>query len=164
MPEKVAGREYNSITSKLLSRKYICKKLLQSYAFDLHILTPLPESQFTDVFIFLAAVQVLPFCHRWQGDSDNTTQTQTNYNQIQPPIRNDQNKTRIKKSENLYSMKTSPLLPTAEKKIPVTVQEICRIIQGMSKYLLIPPFLVEPWFRNTAKFQLYKCQCCLFTV
>jgi hypothetical protein len=25
-PEKVAGREYNSITPKLLSRKYICKK------------------------------------------------------------------------------------------------------------------------------------------
>jgi hypothetical protein len=36
------------------------KKLLQSYAYDLHILTPLPESQFTAVFIFLAAVQVLP--------------------------------------------------------------------------------------------------------
>ena len=73
-------------------------------------------------------------------------------------------KTRIKKSENLYSMKTSPLLPTAEKKIPVTVQEIYGIIQGMSKYLLIPPFLVEPWFRNTAKFKLYKCQHCFLTV
>jgi hypothetical protein len=63
MPEKVAGRENNSITSKLLSRIYICKMLLQSYAFDLHILTPPPESHFTAVFIFLAAVQVLPFCH-----------------------------------------------------------------------------------------------------
>jgi hypothetical protein len=49
-------------------------------------------------------------------------------------------------------MKTSPLLPTAEKKIPVTVQEICGIIRGISKYLLIPPFLVETRFRNTAKF------------
>jgi hypothetical protein len=27
-------------------------------------LTPPPESQFTSVFIFLAAVHVLPFCHR----------------------------------------------------------------------------------------------------
>jgi hypothetical protein len=57
-----------------------------------------------------------------------------------------------KKSENWYSMKTSPLLPTAGKKIPVTVQEICGIIRGISKYLPILPFLVEPRFTNTAKF------------
>jgi hypothetical protein len=41
-------------------------------------------------------------------------------------------------------MKISLLLPTAEKKIPVTVQVICGIIQGISKCLLIPPFIVEP--------------------
>jgi len=45
-------------------------------------------------------------------------------------------------------MKTSPLLPTTQKKIPVTVQEICGIIRRISKYSLIPPFLEESRFRN----------------
>jgi hypothetical protein len=60
-PEKVAGREYNSIIPNYQENIFV--KSYYSHAYDLHILTPLPESQFTDVFIFLTAVQVLPFCH-----------------------------------------------------------------------------------------------------
>lgn len=63
-PEKVAGRKYNSIISKLLSRKFSCKNLLQFYALDLHILTPLTECQFTVVFNFLAVVQNSPLSPR----------------------------------------------------------------------------------------------------
>jgi hypothetical protein len=78
----------------------------------MHILTPLPESQFTVVFIFLAAVQVLPFCHHQQGDSDNMNKTR----QITTKYSLQKELTKIKqdkKNENWYSMKASPLLPTA---------------------------------------------------
>ena len=123
----------------------------------MHMNAPLPESQLTDVFIFLAAVQS---CHSVTTNVVTLTiQYKTRQITIKYSLQKELTKTKHdktkKKSANWYITKTSPLLPTAEKKNP------CDGSRGMWNYsryfkIHILPFLVEPGFKNTAKFYLYK--------